>query len=170
MVDKTFVRQMATEALKAAKIVVPPVDLDDIAMSRALRIERNAILEGAARASYRPADGLIRVTTLPPRLERFPIAHELGHAIIGDGGRACTEQMIQAQDDAVSLSDALASFNPESTASAIAGQLLVPSAWLRRFVADGRGVIELEELFDVTRSVLLIAIQRDRLLGMVTTP
>jgi len=81
-----------------------------------------------------------------------------------------TEQMIQVQDDAVSLSDALASFNPESTASAIAGQLLVPSAWLRRAVAEGRGVIELEELFDVTRSVLLIAIQRDRLLGKVSTP
>jgi hypothetical protein len=169
MTDRAFVRKLAEDALSAAGISRPPVDLDDLARVRALRIERNADLAGRARASFRAEDGLIRVVALPPRVERFPIAHELGHAILGDGGSSCTEQMIMAFDDAVSLADAVASFNPEATASAIAGHILIPPSWLLREVKAGLPIAELQERFDVTRPVLMIAIDRDRLLNRVAT-
>ena len=108
--------------------------------------------------------GVIRVIALPPRVERFPVAHELGHAILGDGGRACTEAMIEGFAEPVSLADAVAEFNPEATASAIAGNLLVPGPWLRRAVVkEGRSPAELENIFDVTRSVLWIALDREGL-------
>lgn len=167
MTDRAFTRNLADDALAAAGITTPPVDLDDVAQARALRIERNAQLEPGARAAYREVDGLISVISLSPRIERFSVAHELGHALLGDGGGSCTEYMITIQTEAVSLADAVESFNPEATASAIAGHLLLPSRWLRRAVAAGRTVEELLELFDVTRSVLLIALQRDRLLMRV---
>jgi hypothetical protein len=164
MANPAFVRQLALNALAEARITQPPVDLDDLAAARALRIERNALLPIGVRAVFQGEMGVIRVIALPPRVERFPVAHELGHAILGDGGRACTEAMIEGFAEPVSLADAVAEFNPEATASAIAGNLLVPGPWLRRAVVkEGRPPAELENIFDVTRSVLWIALDREGL-------
>jgi len=165
--NKALAKALAEAALADAKITVPPVDLDDLALARALRIERNADLAGPLRGTYDPDSGLIRIVALPPTVERFPIAHEIGHAILDDGGAACTQAMIHEQVDAASLADVVESFDPEGTASAIASRLLVPPPWLRRAVADGRTVADLRELFDVTQPVLMIAILRDRLLARV---
>lgn len=168
--SRGFVRALAEKALADAGITVPPVDLDDLAKARVLRIERHATLGPGLRGAYVPDLGLIRIIDLPPIVERFPIAHELGHAILDDGGAACTQAMIDEQADAVSLPDAVESFNPEATASAIASQLICPSAWLRRAVADGKTIAELLDLFEATRPVLMIAILRDKLLSRVRTP
>jgi len=168
MSDRSLAKALAAEALKAASITVPPVDLDDLAGSRGLRVERNVELGAGTRAAYRPEDGLVQVIALPPRVERFPVAHEIGHSILGDAGQACTEQMIMAQSEAVSLEEATRSFNPEVMASLVASQLLIPTPWLRRAVAT-RTFDELQELFDVTRPVLMIAIMRDGLLTRVRT-
>lgn len=167
-VSKGLARALAKSALEAAAISAPPVDLDDLARDRALRIERHALLAPQVRASFQADRGLIQVIDLPPRIERFPVAHELGHAILDDAGAACTLAMIREQADSASLAEILASFDPEATASAIASQLLVPSPWLRAEV-DRRTFSELLELFDVTKPVMLIAIMRDGLLKRVRT-
>lgn len=170
MANAAFTREIALRALREAGITVPPVDLDDVAASRALRIERHAKLGPGVRASYQGLQGLIQVVSLSPRVERFPVAHEVGHALLDEGGAACTEAMIKGFDDAVSLADAIAEFNPETTASSIASNLLVPSPWLRRAVVEKRrSPKELEDLFDVTSNVIWIAISRDRLLNKLAT-
>jgi hypothetical protein len=165
--NKALARALAAAALADAGITSPPVDLDDLALARAIRIERHADLVPPLRAAYSPDHGLVRVVALPPTVERFPIAHELGHAILDDGGAACTQAMIHEQVDAASLADVVETFDPEATASAIASQLLVPPGWLRGAVLDGRTVAELRDLFDVSGPVLMIAILRDRLLSRV---
>lgn len=167
--SKAMARALAKDALAAAGIKGPPVDLDDLALNRALRIERHARLAPPLRGAFRPETGLIQVVDMPPRIERFPIAHEIGHAILDESGAQCTLAMIQEPVDAASLQEILEGYNPEATASAIAGQLLVHSPWLREAVMDGRTVDELLEMFDVTRPVLLISIMRDRLLSRVRT-
>jgi hypothetical protein len=165
-VNKGLARALAQEALKAAGITAPPVDLDDVAKARALRIERHVLLAPPLRSAFQADLGLIQVVELPPTVERFPVAHEIGHALLDDGGAACTEAMIREQADDVSLAEVLEGFNPEATASAIASQLLVPSAWLRQ-VVDRRTYDDLLDLFDVTKPVMLIAIMRDGLLKRV---
>lgn len=167
-VSKGLARALAQDALKAAGITAPPVDLDDVAKARALRIERHVLLAPPLRGAFQADLGLIHVIDLPPTVERFPVAHEIGHALLNDGGAACTEAMIREQADDVSLAEMLEGFNPEATASAIASQLLVPSAWLRREV-DRRTFDDLLDLFDVTKPVMLIAVMRDGLLNRVRT-
>ncbi len=167
--DKGMARALAKRALAEAGITRPAVDLDDLALARALRIERHASLGPSVRAAYDEMSGLIRVIDLPPTVERFPIAHEIGHAILGDGGVECTQAMIREQVDATSLAEMLEGFEPEATASAIASQLLVPSEWLRPAVAAGRSAQDLRDMFDVTNAVLTLAILRDGLLGRLRT-
>ncbi len=167
--SKGLARALAKRALAEAGITKPAVDLDDLALARALRIERHAQLGPSLRAAYDEKTGLIRVIDLPPTVERFPIAHEMGHAILGDGGTECTQAMIREQADARSLEEMLESYDPEATASAIASQLLVPSEWLRPAVNAGRSPDELRVMFDVTNAVLTIAILRDKLLGRLRT-
>ncbi len=169
MANPAFVRKLALDALAQAKITRPPVDLDDLARARAIQIERNALLAAGVRADYREDLGRIRVISLPPRVERFPVAHEMGHAILNDGGHTCTETMIESFAEAVSLAEAVAAYNPEATASAIGGNLLVPGPWLKRAVAEGLTPAELEDMFDVTRSVLWIALERERLVPKLRT-
>lgn len=167
--SKGLARALAKRALAEAGITKPAVDLDDLALARALRIERHAQLGPSLRAAYDEKTGLIRVIDLSPTVERFPIAHEIGHAILGDGGAECTQAMIREQADATSLTEILESYDPEATASAIASQLLVPSEWLRPAVKAGRSADELRVMFDVTNAVLTIAILRDGLLGRLRT-
>jgi len=162
-------RALAKRALAEAGITKPAVDLDDLALARALRIERHAQLGPSLRAAYDERTGLIRVIDLPPTVERFPIAHEIGHAILGDGGAECTQAMIREQADARSLEEMLEGYDPEATASSIASQLLVPSEWLRPAVNAGRSADELRVMFDVTNAVFTIAILRDGLLGRLRT-
>lgn len=163
--NKGMALALAKRALAEARITKPAVDLDDLALARALRIERHAQLAPSLRAAYDEKTGLIRVIGLSPTVERFPIAHEIGHAILRDGGAECTQAMIREQADATSLAEILEGYDPEATASAIASQLLVPSEWLRPAVKAGRSVDELRAMFDVTNAVLTIAILRDGLLG-----
>jgi hypothetical protein len=167
-VSKGLARALAQDALKAASITGPPVDLDDVAKACALRIERHVILAPPLRGTYQADFGLIKVIDLPPTVERFPVAHEIGHALLNDGGAACTEAMIRERADDVSLAEMLEGFNPEATASAIASQLLVPSSWLRQEI-DRRTYDDLLDLFDVTKPVMLLAIMRDGLLKRVRT-
>jgi hypothetical protein len=161
-------RALAEDALKAAGVTAPPVDLDDVARVRALRIERHVHLAPPLRGAFQAHLGLIQVIDLPPTVERFPVAHEIGHALLNDAGTACTEAMIRGQADSASLAEILEGFDPEATPSAIASRLLVPSAWLRREV-DRRTFDDLLDLFDVTKPVMLIAVMRDGLLNRVRT-
>src|SRR5688572_30291951 len=101
--SKGMARALAKDALAAAGIKGPPVDLDDLALNRALRIERHARLAPPLRGAFRPETGLIQVVDLPPTVERFPIAHEIGHALLSDAGTQCTVAMIQEPVDSSSL-------------------------------------------------------------------
>ena len=162
MIRPVVIKHAVREALANAGIADPPVDLDRIATHEALVIRRKAVLPTGVRAQFAADTGEISVTKLDPYLERFPIAHELGHALLDHGDQRCFAEPSTAS---VPLEEADLGVDYEREANDFAGRLLVPGPWLRKAVADRRSVDEMMTMFMATKSVLLIAIQRERLLG-----
>ncbi|MEX0629627.1 MAG: ImmA/IrrE family metallo-endopeptidase [Chloroflexota bacterium] len=162
MIRSALIKRTVSQALADAGIAGPPVDLDRIASREALAIRRKAALPPRVRAQYAADTGEISVTDLDPYLERFPIAHELGHALLEHGDQLCFAEPTAAS---VPLEEADLGVDYEREANDFAGRLLVPGPWLRKAVADGRSIDEMMAMFMATKSVLLIAIQRERLLA-----
>jgi hypothetical protein len=84
----------------------------------------------------------------PPVAQRFSVAHELGHHLLGtqhgDGETA------------------------EQEADAFAGELLVPGPMLRQALESTTDARELRQLFKVSREVLEIAARHHRLSDRIT--
>jgi hypothetical protein len=162
LIRTALIKRATAAALEAAGISGPPVDLDLIARHEALTIRRQAVLASGVRAQYVAETGEISVIALDPYLERFPLAHELGHALLEHGDQRCFAEPSVA---AVALEDADVGVDYEREANEFAGRLLVPGSWLRRAVSERRSINELMAIFMATKSVLLIAVQRERLLN-----
>jgi hypothetical protein len=162
---KALIDRIVKAELEAARIDEPPVDLDFVARRHAYRIVRGTTLPAGVRARFRRDWGEIAVVDLGPVVERFAIAHELGHALLDHGDRSCYE--LEPAADAVPLDEADVGVSFEAEANAFAGRLLVPGRWLRAAVADGYSPDQLQALFQVTKPVLWIAIERERLISKI---
>lgn len=162
MIRTALIKRTVAEVLAGAKISEPPVDLDVVARHEALAIRRNASLGPRVRAQYVAETGEIAVIELDGFLERFPIAHEIGHALLGHGDQHCFTEPTTAS---VPLDEADLGVDYEREANDFAGRLLVPGPWLRAAVRDRLSVDEMMTMFKATKSVLLIAIERERLLS-----
>lgn len=162
MIRSALIKRTVSQTLTDAGIAAPPVDLDQIASHEALVIRRNAALGPRVRAQYVAETGVIAVIELDPYLQRFPIAHEIGHALLEHGDQRCFAEPTAAS---VPLDEADVGVDYEREANDFAGRLLVPGPWLRKAVADRHSVNEMMEMFMATKSVLLIAIERERLLN-----
>ena len=162
MIRSALIKRTVSQTLADAGIAGPPVDLDRIAAHEALAIRRKAGLPPRVRAQYAADTAEIAVTDLDPYLERFPIAHELGHALLDHGDQLC---FAEPAATSVPLEEADLGVDYEREANDFAGRLLVPGPWLRKAVADGRSIDDMLAMFMATKSVLLIAIQRERLLA-----
>lgn len=162
MIRSALIKHTVSQTLTDAGIAAPPVDLDQIARHEALAIHRNAALGPRVRAQYVAETGVIAVIELDPYLQRFPIAHEIGHALLEHGDQRCFAEPTAAS---APLDEADLGVDYEREANDFAGRLLVPGPWLRKAVADRHSVNEMMEMFMATKSVLLIAIERERLLN-----
>lgn len=165
MIRAALARKTAEEELSAIGALRPPTDLEAIAERNGLRILRQRPLAPGVRAQLQPAAGLIEVAALGPVVERFAIAHEIGHALLDHGDQTCFAAAIA---ESVPLDEADVGISFEAEASAFASHLLVTRRWLRDFVAAGIPIDELQAIFAVTRPVLMIAITDARLLNKVT--
>jgi predicted RNA-binding Zn-ribbon protein involved in translation (DUF1610 family) len=120
-----------------------PVDVERIAVAEGLEVRRG---------SYQHDGLLVRdVIEVPAgmrQVERFVIAHELGHH---------------------HLRHKVPSGKIEQEANAFASVLLVPDEPLRAHVNGGAGLVELCRRFDVSKQVMTYALQRTRLLARVTS-
>lgn len=162
MIRSALIKRTVAEVLTGAGISEPPVDLDVVARHEALAIRRNASLAPRVRAQYVAETGEIAVIELDAYLERFPIAHEIGHALLGHGDQQCFSEPTTAS---VPLDEANVGVDFEREANDFAGRLLVPGPWLRSAVKDHVPVADMMMMFMATKSVLLIAIERERLLS-----
>lgn len=156
MVRTKWVELEAAKALRTAGIGGPPTSPDLVAARHSIDIRRGVHVPGKLLAHWDPAHGEIRVAEgLEPRLERFPICHELGHAILGHGA-ACDGYGEPSAED-FPLEEADTGIDYEREATYFAACLLVPRDWLKRDIAAGRGLTELMARYDAARSTLIIA-------------
>ncbi len=141
-----FARQLARKRLSDAGITAPPVPVRELAEAEGLMIELRPHL-GKLR-------GRLVGTTIelvkddPAVVQRFTIAHELGHRALqhkhGDGDWAETE------------------------ADHYANELLVPGPMLRAALSTSTSSSELRRMFNVSRPVLDIAAKHHRSAGQIT--
>ena len=141
-----FCRKFAERTLARFGIVEPPVPVDRLASKLGLLVRIVDLPRGVdARLRVRGDERIIELATGQARVrQRFSLAHELGHHLLGHR---------HGESDVA-----------ERQANIFAGALLVPPAWLRRDVASGMTAEELSTRYDVSREVMFIAVQDARLL------
>ncbi len=148
----------ARELLAEAGMTTPPVDVEKIAESQFLQVVRSGRGEHRGRAML--SDGTISLNAGDaPVAQRFSIAHEIGHYVLRHDGftffpHEDPESDLYAQDPAR---------EEEREADHFASTLLVPPQWLRRDVKAGRTLRDLAALYQVSREVMTIALERRRL-------
>lgn len=120
-----------------------PVDVDGLARAEGLEVVYSNFDHDG-----RLNDGVIEVPQSTRPVERFVIAHELGHHLLGH--RVPNGKI-------------------EQEANAFASALLVPQAALRTAVEQGAGLAALCRRFEVSRQAMTYALDRTRLLGRVGT-
>jgi Zn-dependent peptidase ImmA (M78 family) len=157
-----WVELEAIKALRTSGIDGPPTSPDRVAERHSIAIRRGVRVPGTLPAHWDPGHGEIRVAAgLEPRLERFPICHELGHALLGHGA-ACDGYGEPSADD-FPLEEADTGIDYEREATYFAACLIVPRDWLKRDITAGRGLAELIARYDAARSTVIIAATTYRL-------
>jgi hypothetical protein len=135
-------RELARKVLRAEGITSPPVPVRAIARRRGLKVVE---VESLGSLSARLVDDRLDVVEGQPEVrKRFSIAHELGHHhLLGTthGSGPTVEQ----------------------EANAFAGELLVPGHFLRAAVGAAASVDHLRERFQVSRQVIEIAAETQKL-------
>jgi Zn-dependent peptidase ImmA (M78 family) len=167
VIRKALVESQAMRALLDAAIDRPPARVDKVAARNGLVIRRGVDLPSGQQAVFDDVRGEILVSARRTGwAERFSIAHELGHALMEHGSRACFEGL--PSYEAVAIDEADTGVDFEAEADAFADELLIPKAWLRAAVIDDALTIaELRTRFEATGEVLFIALERHRLLNKV---
>jgi Zn-dependent peptidase ImmA (M78 family) len=161
MVRKQWVEREAIKALKTAGIDGPPTSPDRVAERHFIAIRRGVKVPGTLPAHWDPGHAEVRVAAgLDPRLERFPICHELGHALLAHGA-ACDGYGEPSAED-FPLEEADTGIDYEREATYFAACLVVPRDWLKRDIAQF-GLSELVARYDAARSTVIIAATNYRL-------
>jgi hypothetical protein len=145
-VRAAFCRKLAEQTLSRNGISEPPTPVDQLAAKLGFTIGLVQLAPGVD-ARMRVIDGrhIIELATGQAQVrQRFSIAHEIGHHLLGHR---------HGESDLA-----------ERQAHIFAGALLVPPTWLRRDLADGATADSLARRYDVSREVIFIAAKDARLL------
>jgi hypothetical protein len=132
-------REAARALLKERRVARPPVDVEQIARARGLRIVER---RGLGSLSGRLVDSTVELAPCSRHRRRFVVAHELGHHELrkphGSGAHV------------------------EPEVNAFAGELLVPGPFLLSELKQVTEIERLKQRFDVSGQVLRIAASNHR--------
>ena len=161
-VRRRLCESRAAELLEGAHLIVPPVDVDEIARSLFLTVVRSGTGEHRGRSLLGRNE--IRVSANEsPAGQRFSIGHEIGHYLLHADGF-----VFSVHEDPES--DAFAE-DPERElereADYFSSVLLVPPRWLRTDVDAGLTPPDLASRYQVSSEVILIALDQHRLLNRI---
>lgn len=133
MIRSREARKRAQQLLKMAGVTEPPVDVEAVAEFLGFTVLTYPLPDTTSGLTF-IEEGIktIGVNSTHPRTrQRFSVAHELGHYLSGhesyDGGGTHV-------DDRPSYLDP--QYRQEVEANEFAAELLMPSAWLKRDVAE----------------------------------
>jgi hypothetical protein len=151
----TFIEQRASEALDKTGQSKAPTDLDAIARHYGISVVRGQLAAGVV-AHFDAARNEIVLGDF----DRWPLAHELGHALLRHGNRNCYEGAMASD---VPLVDADVGVPFEAEANRFARHVLVPKPWLELLFSRGWKPPELARRFQVSDVVLWRALTAYRL-------
>lgn len=151
MSSPKYIEGLAQQALESAHCNEPPVPVNDVAKALGLEVVPFAFhdkISGLLKAD----EGVIGVNKAHhPYRQRFSVAHELGHFVLGHGmGDSYREETV---DDFFDKTD----FH-EREANLFASLLLMPGAWVKQSIKDNKGmdIDKLSKSFDVSRQAITI--------------
>ena len=151
-------KRRSRELLNEQRMTAPPVDVEKIAGSQFLQIDRSGRGEHRGRAML--SDGTISLNAGDaPTAQRFSIAHELGHYVLRHDGFTFSPHEERESD--LYAEDPMR--EEEREADHFASTLLMPPQWLRRDAKAGRTLRELAALYRVSVEAMIIALERRRL-------
>lgn len=144
-----WIEARANEALFKTKQTEPPTDLDLVAVHFGISVSRAGPAEGVV--AHFDAE---RNEIVLGAFDRWPFAHELGHALLGHGTTQCYAGATTS-DIPLEEADVGVAFEPE--ANRFARHLLVPRPWLEGALDRGWKVPDLARLFGVSQNVIWLA-------------
>lgn len=135
-----------------------PIQLNDIIQKMGINIkDEDLTIDGCTKISNEGVCCILYSKNISRVRQRFTVAHEIGHialehtSIFGD----CDQFSEKSQ---------------EKEADSFAGELLVPSSDIKKFVKEKTPTIqEVIDRYWISRDVAFIAIQNNRLLNKIKT-
>jgi Zn-dependent peptidase ImmA (M78 family) len=156
-----FIRRAAEGLLRSCRIEAPPVDLKLICEKVGLCYEEVDYFPDDVDALIIPLEDRVVAAVNANQAgsrRRFSLAHELCHHLLHQD-RSALEQEITI-DSPPSGSGGSAKDPFEAEADLFAGELLVPLKMLKKHFRPGMTAAELARVFQVSESVVSIAISR----------
>jgi len=163
------IRSMVRQLLAKAKIDAPPVEVEKVAKQQKVKV-KFAQLEGNISGLLFRKQGraVIGVNALHPAVrQRFTLAHELGHLLLGHRGDFFLDRMVFFRD---TKSKEGSDIN-EIEANRFAAELLMPAEMLREELrrvqdeSDEEEIVgELAKSFQVSTQAMTIRLQALRLI------
>lgn len=151
-----WIEARANEALLKTNQVHPPTSLDAVARLFGITVSRaNRDVDVAAHFDAE------RNEIVLGDFDRWPFAHELGHAVLGHGTTLCYQGHSHTD---VPLEEADVGFPFEQEANRFARHLLVPEVWLKAALDRGGKVPDLARLFAVSEKVIWLAMDGYKLI------
>jgi Zn-dependent peptidase ImmA (M78 family) len=154
---KKAAKTLAQKLIKAAAIIAPPVSLqkviEHLQTTHSLQVRRIVASDKVSGLLVVCREIDDEYTTIgfngaqPWCRRRFTIAHEIGHLLFG---HACTKNQSDGSHD-------------ESEANIFAGELLVPTAFIKKDFLRLRDIQELSKLYRVSDQALTIKLMDTRL-------
>jgi len=136
-----FVKKLARNLVKKSKIKNPPINLRDIFKSADNGIEVRGTNLGSGDG-FSIGSSLINYNSTSPIVrQRFTVAHELGHILLGHNSRA-------------KIIDFYSKDINEQQANVFASELLVPLQMLKKFCSASESLTSLSNKFWVSKDMM----------------
>jgi Zn-dependent peptidase ImmA (M78 family) len=153
-----FCRQKAKKLLEDLKIIDPPVDVESIAMRCGLEVHYLKKGKGFYGRLLKERRIIEVEQSTHPHRQRFTIAHEIGHFILGHNPIFCVFDDKSTRDP-IKIN--------EKQARVFASELLMPEKWIRDYWLESkRDHKEMARKFHVSEEAMFRRLEEIDLLGI----
>ena len=156
-----FSRENARRLLQSHNITSPPVNVEALAHAHGYTVERRDWPKSVSGIGFK-TDRLIGINSNHAVVrQRFTIAHELGHFLLGHRDEEPLTSVATIDDEPREIPYAKIA---EEEANIFAGELLVPLPFLKKSHAKCKDPDRLADEYHVSRDVMFIQLKNHRLL------
>lgn len=129
-VRRRRIKREVDQLLAGTRISAPPVDVDAVAAWKGAVVRKAPLEQELSGLLHRRGEQMVIGinTRHVPRRQRFTLAHEIGHWLLGHGDTVVDKNPGVLRRDTVSSS---AVDSDEIEANAFAAELLMPEEWIR---------------------------------------